>query len=783
MDSIGYMLQGVSQQDPHVRSEGQVTEQVNMISDVNRGLSSRPPTVLKGAISPTQQQAASVSFEMDGTQYRAVFQAGSLPRVIRYDGTAMPVTGTGAAYSGNNIAAYLYSASSGDVLYVANRDRTVAMQSSPTQQPMVTNWAFISVLGGAFSRTYQASVKIGSTRVTAEYSTPSGQNAGDAAKASAEYIATKLITDLSAALSAASVSAYTMTRARGNIIITSTTLTISDVETQDGDAGTYMRHGLAKAKTVEDLPQYAINGAVIKITGDGAADDDVWLRFAAATVVEGLWAGTWEEWYNPSEPAFFDNATMPHALSFDGTTFTFSPASWAHRRVGCEDNQKTPSFVGAKIRDISETQGRLLFSTSASTVVGSRTDHPLDFWFKTATTSVASDRIDTRGTASGSDSLEWMVKFDKDIFVFSDKAQFMLSGSGTITSNSAMALSTNYTVDSGCRPLPIGRTIMLPYGSGSWAGINEYYTTDDYATNAVNDVNKTAKKYIAGGITEMAALINEGLVFIRTDAAGSEGTLYVYKYMWENTTNVQSAWGKWTFPGTIRHIYTSRGKLFIWTVKGSKELLLEMDVDAPSLYGFSYSLNADAVQHRTMPASGSLVITSELDDLRFTVMVDDPTFAHGGVVIPSSTSSSGGVYTYTFNLDGREWMAGAELYFGQAVKWWVIPTPPVPRGYQGVVLGNVELVIAMYYIRYENSGSISAYSISKHTGENLMSSTEWFPMEDDGTSWNASVNTGTLDVSWGEYSQLADLRIQSDDIRPASIREVKYDADKLRSGR
>ena len=95
----------------------------------------------------------------------------------------------------------------------------------------------------------------------------------------------------------------------------------------------------------------------------------------------------------------------------------------------------------------------------------------------------------------------------------------------------------------------------------------------------------------------------------------------------------------------------------------------------------------------------------------------------------------------------------------------------------------MQTVVKAYYVDYADTGQFTAQMLSKYRGNSDMANTDWFPMDDDPEhQFEETVRTGTLQVPWGEYSNLATLRVYSDDIRPTTIQEIRYEPEYLKAG-
>lgn len=820
-ETLGFLLQGVSQQQPKVRSPGQVSEQVNWLSDVNRGLTTRPGTERLGVINAiTEDTSKSFTVSIGNDLYRVVLENNRKPKVFDYTGAAKTVSGANTqAYISTDAAVYTYD----QKVYITNRNKVVATKATSYTSTVKQNWGYVYCLGGLFTRTYKVTLTVDGTAVEGEYTTPDGDVAGDAEKASADYIIEQLRDALIAALATASITTVSFQMKENHLRIVSSANDLDSISCRDGEAGSMLKGDVARCETIADLPKFAASHDYLKIYGVTDSKDDFWMRFEVdgVTTTGGHYGepGAWKEYFDVTEPATLDETTMPHVLSrnVDGT-FTFAPEDWKYRRVGNEETNPTPSFVGFAIRDIREFQGRLVFATSGANVVMSRTDLPTDFWRKTATAAVASDVIDIRATMEGTKAFDWLIPFDRDMFVLASNAQYVISGSGAVTpDNIGLVLATNYNMSSKARPQPTGRTLLFPYLGQRFSGVNEYFTGNDYATTSVDNLTKTASKYIDGEITEIVVAPNEGIALFLTTASASTGEVWVYKYLWEFDKKTQSAWSKWKFPGKVRHMYTEKGIVYFWIVIGDEhvfmgkedvtwdgednaayqyvdleEIVVSCRLDTPDMYEFDYPLSIDGAVHDVGTVTGDwLEISTTYSTPAFILYSEDDNAPSGGVIVPDELDISGEpgdeTITYRFNIVDRPWLLDGVITYGLRMDRYLDPSPPVAMKNNGFgqvsARSDVQIIVHAYYVDYADSGQFSVSMLSDYRGDAVMANTDWFPMDDDPVHpWEESVRSGTLQVPWGEFSQYASLRVFSNDIRPTTIQEIRYDPEYMQSG-
>jgi hypothetical protein len=250
----------------------------------------------------------------------------------------------------------------------------------------------------------------------------------------------------------------------------------------------------------------------VKVEGEDKSDDDFYMRFEVEdeTVVGNGFGtqGIWREWVNAEQPVALDFETMPHVLFLIGGVFFFQRNLWQSRRSGDIDSNPHPSFAGQKITDVGGFQSRLMF-TAGPNNIGSRTNQPSDFYAKSVVNEVDSDPIDFSSTTESEVDLRFMVPFDRDMLLMSDKHQFIVSGLAALTpSNASMVQTTDFEMAGAARPSSTGRTILFPYAIGAFAGMKEFFASDEVATNGADNLTKLITTYITGEIIQIATSTN-----------------------------------------------------------------------------------------------------------------------------------------------------------------------------------------------------------------------------------------------------------------------------------
>ena len=762
--TLGSLLQGVSQQPARIRVDGQVTEQVNMYSDVATGLSSRAGHELISVLANADNDLKFYDLSLKGQNYIIGYKEDTL-RIWNTQGQAQTITeeDSSLGYIGPNMRFHVFD----DDVYMTNRDTEVLQDTSTDGYPF--HVAIISALGGNFTRDYTLTLEFDDgTTVNASYTTPHGENTGDAAASTS----TRIIQELKNDVADATLPAGTTVQNQGEVLLIKATAPIK-ATIDDGNAGTILRVMTDTVEDQTDLPKYAPHGTLSKVVGDAADEDDYYLRFnvdGEDTVGNGFGeVGVWEEWFDTTQPSRMQLGTMPHVLKLDSGSFTLSQGEWEGRRVGDEDSSPMPSFVGNSIRDIGGFESRLVF-VAGPNVVMSRTSKPLDFFRKSATVVVDSDPIDMKSTKEGSVTLDWIVPFDRDLILLSDPgdSQFVVTGGGITPENASLVLTTSFEMFGQARPVTTGRTLIFPFKSGSYAGIKEFFTNDSVSTNGADTLTEVQNRYISGDVTVMASSKNFNLLLLTTSDEDTDNTVWTYKYLWDGNQRLQSSWSKWEFEHKVMFMFFDNSTIYFVLDRGNDRVLVNMDMNRPVDTVMEYHLTLDNKQTVTIADSKVTLSYRDAVLVQRTGCPYPGTEAKPTVVIETT---NGFEYHFAEPLSN-----GMELVAGTRISRFVEPTMPRIKDRNGATVSSAVVTVIKFMLHLDETGDFKTIMKSPYR-EDYEFNPSRYPLDDEPLDPDRRMlNTGVVDVPWGERADFSELRIESDDIRPTSILEVEWQA-------
>ena len=572
--TIPNLISGVSQQPWNVRLPTQAEEQVNCQSSVTDFLKRRPATRHLARIrdTPAANGIASHHINRDETEQYIVTADASGINVFDLEGNAktVSVTGTGAAYLAAATAPNrdLRFLTINDYTFVLNRRVTV--KTLPDLSPKRPPEAIVFIKQASYNTTY--SINLNGTA----YSTTTEDGV-----APADQPADKL-----SSLDICNALAQQLPKETFSVQTSNSTIWIRrhdggdfTVKVQDSRSNTHTSVCKGKVQRFSDLPTVAPRGFVTEIIGDASSSfDNYFCVFEPSDAGDAFGSGTWKETVKPGIPCKLDPATLPHALirQADGT-FTFGPLEWGERICGDEDSAPFPSFVGRALNGLFFYRNRLSF-LSGENVVMSEVGEFFNFFLTTVTTLVDSDVVDVAASHTKSSILHHAVTFSGGLLLFSDQSQFVLEHD-TVLSNATVSIKpvTEFEASMKAAPVSSGKTVFFATDKGEWGGVREYITLPDNSDqNDASDITAHVPRYVRGNVSRLECSTNEDMLLVLSEEMRT--SLWLYKYFWNGSEKIQSAWSRWDMCGEVLSAAILNTGVYLIMQYGDGVYLEKMDI-------------------------------------------------------------------------------------------------------------------------------------------------------------------------------------------------------------
>lgn len=564
--TVQSLLQGVSQQIPRERQPGQVGEQLNMLSDPVTGIRRRPgATVLSNL---------NIQVTSDDALYTAYVERGA-------DGRHLIInTETGAWYLLNKAADSVVSQGQSDYLktsightsiqtasiagltYILNTEQKPVVQRSTSGKTNPDTTGFFYATTAAFSKTWNLTVSTSNQSWSVSYTAPAA-SADDAARlASPNWVAWMLYSALrDAGMPASNLANYNNTLVfygLPNLVVSS-------------DAGsTYAKwSNQSRVEQESDLP------ATLPAEADGfmcrvgqAGSDMAWYQYDREN----------RQW---SEVGAYNSVSsitnMPLELAPDDK---IQVRDFEGRLAGDDDSNEDPGFIqNGYITGISAFQGRLVI-LSGPYVSFSASGLYQRFYRSTVTSLLDSDRIDISSASALNSVFRTALQFNRDLVIFGDSMQAVVSGASAITpTNASIALTSEIVCDSRVVPIVAGQTVLYPNRrSSSYAGIQEFipsaYTASQYVSQ---DATVHLPKYLPGRVMKMVVSSVANVAFVMY--SGERNSVLVHEFLWgPDGKKLQNAYHKWKLPSTVLSLHiTSEEVIIVVRAAGTGVSVLKID--------------------------------------------------------------------------------------------------------------------------------------------------------------------------------------------------------------
>ena len=817
--SYGSLLQGMSQQPAQSRGEGQCELQVNMVSDPVSDLSKRPATLFKGDFPNATANTFFHHYQRgDGEDYIFAIDNGTIS-VRDLDGNIYPVVGSTSYLNTSRLPKDSFDATTiGDLTIITNQTKTISYTSANSTTGNVVQ-STLEIKGATWATTYTVKIEqANGTKHTVEIQTPSG--VGDATKTPIDpnldreqLKLANIAIQLRDAINAKVANLASIPSGVDNMVVINTSLgTLTSVE--DGRNNSFLVHINRTTDNPNKLPATSLHNRVVKIEPTGTESSaDYYMRFVSETG-SNYGEGKWTEYcvINPlaseDEDIDFkttlDATTMPHGIirlqDSNGVFFRFSPLDgtvvtdilgddynfpeWGKRLIGDTKSNPDPSFVGKQIQTVGLFQERMYF-LSDEAVVFSASDDYFTYFYATALQVLDKDPIDFTASTNEVNRLLHGVIHDRDLVLFSENAQFVISGDQPLVPSTAfMTPITFFTAAPKAKPVQSGRSIYFPIIYGRFTGVRELQTDEISATRDAPPISAHVSRLIEGEAVKLSNSNEVGTLCVSTDLY--DNRLYYYEYLWSGNERVQSSWSFWEFNNDFQVLYHFFVKTELYIVLKNKATgvvsLLSSQIEDFVNTGFEFNLYLDFLRKlptvRVQDPNDPLKMVSQVTiDRGFSeyVIVQSENCPYPGLVatIYNEDNYTNDPITITFTKDFGE---GAEVFVGIPFKAEFVPTRPFVKDNKDVAITSGNLIVSRYLLTYRNSGFIESV-VENRFGEDEVNGkmTGRVVGAKNNVVGQSPVTSGTAKIAVLAAPETAKFSLISNDYRPMTLIDLEWE--------
>ena len=316
-------------------------------------------------------------------------------------------------------------------------------------------------------------------------------------------------------------------------------------------------------KSVNDvtlLPNQCRHGYIVKVQNARMSDeDDYYLRFDGENQLDG--AGAWSECAKPGIAKTLTN--MPLVIQRTATTeFTVKQFTYQDRRVGDDNTNPMPTFVGKRINKVLFFRNRLALLAGENVILSRPgTLGTPDFFIESALTVSASDPIDISAASMFPSDIFDGIEINAGLLVFSTNQQFLLSTDDTVLNPDTAKLRSvsTYNYNKDVPPISLGTTISYVDNSNKFSRLNEMANTQREGEPDVVEISKLVPTLLPKDIDLVTNSRENSIIML-----GKTNTdiVFGYKYFTIGDKKQQQAWFKWKLNNPLLYHFIINDEYF-----------------------------------------------------------------------------------------------------------------------------------------------------------------------------------------------------------------------------
>lgn len=757
------LLAGVSQQVPRERITGQLSDQLNMLSDPVTGLRRRPGAkreVLIPNFTSDPKRVYSQYLEVDNKRFH-IFVNTVNGEVVVLDENYSITSRTTFPYLIASDASKIRSTSVQANGWLCNVEQVPVKGGIDSTKRNPVHDGFFMIRTGAFQKGYTIRVEAGAWAVEVGYTTDS-----TAANSTPEGVAAQLYTQFTN--NTAFMAKFDIYRNGAYVCFTKKNKSPTDlnqvtVTSPSGSVYVGTSQGM-KVAQISDLPaklDVALNGAVCAVgTSKLAMQYFIWNNNTVS----------WDETGDYNSAVSVTNVPIQFSVSSTGV-LTATQTAFKGRTAGDDYNNPYPNFFTKGITGMSTFQGRLVILSGAYTSLSDSTDS-LQFMRSTVTSTTPTNALEIGTGSASSAAFEHAVQFNKNLMLFSATHQAVIpTQNAAINANNALVLLTSkQDLSMKAPPVVLGRTLMCcAPTSAEYFGVCEFqpsqFTDAQYMPQNLTD---HIPRYIKGRARHIVGSNTSNIALFSSDTSLQE--LLVLEFMWDGPERKQMAFHRWTMPLPVSSMHFARDVVVIALAGAGNNLVVcTIDPRASTYLGASARPFLDCWSFGTV-ANNQITVSGAVDSgiassLRLAVADGDM----AGEPIGIESISGNTLRTV------RSFPSGNVAY-GIPFTSRMIPTPPMMRDKNNVVISTMKTTIMRYDVTVQRSGEFSV---------NVSNSSEgiYSDANTSGMTWSSSElnpglplvsGVGSIKIPCRSLSHETTVVLETDGTRELNILDIEY---------
>jgi hypothetical protein len=372
------------------------------------------------------------------------------------------------------------------------------------------------------------------------------------------------------------------------------------------------------------------------------------------------------------------------------------------------------------------------------------------------------------------------VQYNKDLALFTAKAQHVAFGRAALTpSNAVLVMTTKFESEPGAHPVSAGRNVFFATNFGRYTGVREFFSENVSSTEDSRPVTQHVNRYIVGKAYRMTASANYEMLLVHTDNSPTE--VYVYQYIWsDGNKKIQSAWHSWRFAHNIVHSFFDEDVLYLVQNIGTDYYLLRAPLDVQDNSGVGYPVYLDQ-RFDVFDCEQSFVLPFDYLAAEDIVCVQGAGCPNPGlrIAVTSIEFVSGTGYVVTLKKD----MLGGHIVVGTKFMSRYMPTMPSVKDQNGVVMESAKTRAKSFNVSIEDTGFIAGKVTSKYGVETHVTFNARIVGDVDNLVGEQPLSDGKFTLPFRQDVKKAEIELYSDSHLPMSLADIEYVGQYTKRGR
>lgn len=366
-----------------------------------------------------------------------------------------------------------------------------------------------------------------------------------------------------------------------------------------------------------------------------------------------------------------------------------------------------PNFATKQITYLGIFQDRLVVG-SGSVASFSRPGDYLNFFRQSVLTLTDTDPIDMFALGSEDDVLRHGALFDKSLFLFGDKRQYVVNGRTVLTpTNQNMTVVSQFPNTTGAVPQGAGNYIFYSKPGDTASPVitlNQLQYGQIADSTESYDLSQQLTDYTAGVCAELVPVLSPTAILVRPETSQY---LYIFRYTDEVGTGrrLQAAWDRWVFDsgfGVFISLATNADEVLGMVIRQPESGNTYLAVEQLSLRpAKTPEAHMDSIRQAVVGSGGNDIAIAD-PYINSSPTLRDRCYT---VVLGGTHPLTGTTYEQRNQLTLAQ-IDGGTVWFGIPFNSRVIPTNPYQRDTNGNAILHGRLVLTQVEISIQETGAM-----------------------------------------------------------------------------